>query len=159
MKKFLLVLLLMVCVASAYIPLYNQIPSDAEEFLKEDSLKNEDLAIQKIDSMFKGSKSGKIVSALYYNFNPKYELLTSARKSKVDENNELYQLYHFEPEHLTNWAKPLEALCVDIRMDNSRKGKEWENRWMEVIIMVYGKVVGHWDVQRESQKINISAIW
>lgn len=125
MKKILLVLFLIVCVAVAYIPLNNQIPSDAEEFLKEDSIKNEDLAIHQIDSMFKGSRSGKIVSVLYHNFNPKYELLTSAQKSKIDKKNELYQLYRFKPEHLTNWASPLEVLCIDIRMENSQRGKEW----------------------------------
>lgn len=125
MKKILLVLLLMVGVAIAYFPLKKQIPVDADAFLKEDSIKNRNLAMQQIDSVFKSGRSGKIVTPLYHDFNPHYELLSSSQKSKVDKKNELYQLYNFRPEQLTNWEYPLHVLGIDIRMENSQRGKEW----------------------------------
>ena len=125
MKKILLVLLLMVGVAIAYFPLKKQIPVDADAFQKEDSIKNRNLAMQQIDSVFKSGRSGKIVTPLYHDFNPHYELLSSSQKSKVDKKNELYQLYNFRPEQLTNWEYPLHVLGLDISMENSQRGKEW----------------------------------
>ena len=122
MKKVLLVLVLMAGVGIAYIPLKNQIPFDADEFMKEDSITNRNLAIHQLDSVFNGRK---IVTPLYHNFNPNYELLSSSQKSKIDKKNELYQLYNFKPEHLANWESPLDVLGADIRIENSQRGKEW----------------------------------
>lgn len=122
MKKVLLVLVLMAGVGIAYIPLKNQIPIDADEFMKKDSITNRNLAIHQLDSVFNGRK---IVTPLYHNFNPNYELLSSSQKSKIDKKNELYQLYNFKPEHLVNWESPLHVLGADIRIENSQRGKEW----------------------------------
>ena len=122
MKKVLLVLILMVGVGITYFPLKNQIPVDADEFIKEDSITNRNLAIHQLDSIFNGRK---IVTPLYHNFNPKYELVSSSQKSKIDKKNELYQLYSFKPENLMNWEYPLHMLGGDIRVENSQRGKEW----------------------------------
>lgn len=122
MKKVLLVLVLMAGVGIAYIPLKNQIPIDADKFMKKDSITNRNLAIHQLDSVFNGRK---IVTPLYHNFNPNYELLSSSQKSKIDKKNELYQLYNFKPEHLVNWESPLHVLGADIRIENSQRGKEW----------------------------------
>lgn len=121
MKKVLLILILIAGVGIAYIPLKNQIPIEADEFIKEDSITNKNLAIHQLDSIFNGRK---IVTPLYHNFNPKYELLSSSQKSKIDKKNELYQLYSFRPEQLTNWEYPLHVLSGDIRVENSQRGKE-----------------------------------
>lgn len=121
MKKILLVLLLMTGVAIAYLPLKKQIPVDADAFLKEDSIKNRGLAMRQLDSVFNGRK---IVTPLYHNFNPKYDLLSSSQKSNIDKKNELYQLYKFHPKHLMNPESPLHVLGADIRIENSQRGKE-----------------------------------
>lgn len=122
MKKILFILLLMIGIAIAYFPFKEQIPIDADNYLKEDSIQNRNLAMRQLDSVFNGRK---IVTPLYHNFNPKYELLSSAQKSKIDNKNELYQLYKFRPDHLTNWESPLHVLGADIRIENSQRGKEW----------------------------------
>lgn len=124
MKKILLVLLLMAGVAIAYYPLKKQIPVDADAFLKEDSIKNRDLAMHQLDSVFKSGRYGKIVTPLYHNFKPHFELLSSSQKSKVDKKNELNQLYSFKPENYIDWEYPLHALGVDIRFENSQRGEK-----------------------------------
>lgn len=120
MKKILLVIFLIICTALAYIPLNNQIYSEIEELVKEDSIKNEQLAIHLLDSMFGESRSNIIVTTLYHNCTPKYEILPASKKTKVDKKNELFQLYKFQPEFMINWNNPLEVICGDIRVDNSQ---------------------------------------
>lgn len=121
MKKIFLVILLMAGIAIAYIPLKKKIFIDAKSFLLEDSIRNRNLAVHQLDSIFNGRK---IVTPLYYNFNPKYELISPSQKSKIDKNNEFHQLYYFRPEHLLNLESPLHVLGCDIRMENFQRGKE-----------------------------------
>lgn len=121
MKKILMVLVLMAGVAIAYFPLKKQIPANADTFIKEDSIKNRRLAMHQLDSVFSKGRSHKIVTPLYHDFNPHYELLSSSQKSKVDKKNELYLLYDFKPQWYLEGLRPL---LEDISIENTRRGKE-----------------------------------
>ena len=69
MKKILFILLLMIGIAIAYFPFKEQIPIDADNYLKEDSIQNRNLAMRQLDSVFNGRK---IVTPLYHNFRERY---------------------------------------------------------------------------------------
>ena len=122
MKKILLVVLLMAGVAIAYHPIKKQILVDADNYIKEDSIRNRNLAIHQLDSIFNGRK---IVAPLYHDFKTHYELLSASQKSNIDKKNKLYQLYEFRPEHFINWDNPIHVLNAEIRIRNSDRGKDW----------------------------------
>ena len=92
MKKYICIVLgLMVCAVLTFIPFECIIEKDASREIEEDSLRNREIAVHQLDSIF-GGFGGGFGCVLYYNILPNYKLVPNTERIKYFPNRELNKL-------------------------------------------------------------------